>query len=152
MIEKLNKILSSFGAKIGLTKAETQFIFSFLIVTALAVFIGSYYSTQKTNELNETFKSIDLQYDILANQIDSLTLTPNQSLKLEKINLNRSSLKEIEAIPGIGEKTAIQIVTYREEISRFKTNRDLLKIKGIGEAKLKRILPFLTPDSLLISR
>jgi len=42
-------------------------------------------------------------------------------------------------LSGIGEKTAIKIVEYREANGLFKTVEELTNIKGIGEKKLAKI-------------
>lgn len=47
------------------------------------------------------------------------------------------------AIRGIGEKTAQVIVQYRVEHGPFRELRELLQVKGIGEKKLEKIVPFL---------
>jgi len=46
-------------------------------------------------------------------------------------------------LPGIGEKTAQQIIEFRKQ-NKFKSKEDLLKIKGFGKKKLQRIELFIT--------
>ncbi len=60
-----------------------------------------------------------------------------------KISLNQASPVSLTAIRGIGEKTAQVIVQYRKEHGPFRDLRDLLRVKGIGEKKLEKIVPFL---------
>lgn len=152
MIEKAKNLLKTIGTKFGLTKSESVFLFYFILISAGAVLISYFYSAQKTNELNAAFRKIDEQYEQLSVLSDSSQFIRKSGLQLGKININKSSASEIEKLPGIGEKTAALIVTYREEIGFYRSNKDLLKIKGIGESKLARILPFLEPDSLLKKR
>ncbi|MGK2913868.1 MAG: ComEA family DNA-binding protein [Porticoccaceae bacterium] len=55
------------------------------------------------------------------------------------ININTASADEIAtALDGIGAKKADEIVRYREANGPFKDKQDILKIKGIGEATLKK--------------
>ncbi|NOJ17111.1 ComEA family DNA-binding protein [Vibrio jasicida] len=55
------------------------------------------------------------------------------------VNVNTASAEEIATLlNGIGEKKAEQIVEYREEHGPFKTAADLSKVKGIGEATVKK--------------
>jgi len=56
-----------------------------------------------------------------------------------KVNINTASAEEIAAgLNGIGAKKAAEIVHYREANGPFKDTAELLKIKGIGEATLKK--------------
>ena len=57
------------------------------------------------------------------------------------ININLASATELEQLPGVGPATAKAIVAYREKYGVFNTLEDLLKVRGIGPAKLSEILP-----------
>lgn len=57
------------------------------------------------------------------------------------ININMASATELEQLPGVGPATAKAIVAYREKYGAFNTVEDLLKVRGIGPAKLSDILP-----------
>lgn len=48
---------------------------------------------------------------------------------------------ELEQLPGVGPATAKAIVAYREKNGAFQRVEDLLKVRGIGPAKLSEILP-----------
>ena len=54
-------------------------------------------------------------------------------------NVNTASAAEIEKLPGVGKKSAIAIVAYRTEKGKFKTPKDLLKVKGVGKKTLEKI-------------
>lgn len=56
------------------------------------------------------------------------------------ININLASATELEQLPGVGPATAKAIVAYREKYGAFNTLEDLLKVRGIGPAKLSEIL------------
>ena len=57
------------------------------------------------------------------------------------ININLASVVELEQLPGVGPATAKAIVAYREKNGAFLKVEDLLKVRGIGPAKLSEILP-----------
>ena len=57
------------------------------------------------------------------------------------ININLASVIELEQLPGVGPSTAKAIVAYREKFGAFLKVEDLLKVRGIGPAKLSEILP-----------
>ena len=59
--------------------------------------------------------------------------------KRRLINVNTASAEELEALTGIGAALAQEIVSYRDEHGAFLQAEDLLKVKGIGEAKLADI-------------
>jgi competence protein ComEA len=55
------------------------------------------------------------------------------------IDVNRATALELEKLPGIGPKLAQQIVEDRTANGPFSTPEDLLRVKGIGPAKLEKI-------------
>jgi competence protein ComEA len=57
------------------------------------------------------------------------------------ININLASVFELEQLPGVGPATAKAIVAYREKNGAFLKVEDLVKVRGIGPAKLSEILP-----------
>ncbi len=60
------------------------------------------------------------------------------------LNVNKASAREFEKLPGLGPTKAKAITEYRKKNGPFKTSADLLKVKGIGEATLKKLSHFLT--------
>ena len=63
------------------------------------------------------------------------------------ININTASKTELTLLPGIGESRAQDIINYRNEYGRFTSAEDLLKIKGIGEATLEKLRPYIVFDN-----
>ena len=57
----------------------------------------------------------------------------------ERVNVNTATAEELRRLPGIGEVLAEAIVSYREEYGPFASVDDLLKVKGIGEARQEAI-------------
>ena len=55
------------------------------------------------------------------------------------LDLNRASVKELEALPGIGPTRAGAIVRWRGEHGSFRTVDDLLEVPGIGPTTLERL-------------
>ena len=55
------------------------------------------------------------------------------------VNINRASVTELDALPGVGPSTAQAIVDYRTTNGPFGSPEDLLNVKGIGPAKFDAI-------------
>ena len=55
-----------------------------------------------------------------------------------KININRASAQELDALSGIGERKAAMIVEFRRANGRFSCVEDLKKVPGIGEKLFQR--------------
>ncbi|MDN5280417.1 MAG: competence protein ComEA [Clostridiales bacterium] len=58
----------------------------------------------------------------------------------EKLNLNFASEDEIEALPGIGKKTARDIVDFRNRNGGFFSLEDLKEIPGLTDSKIKKFI------------
>lgn len=77
---------------------------------------------------------------------DSATGPPSAYLADGRLELNRASAEELEGLPGIGPKTAERIVADRTKRGRFRTVKDLGRVKGIGPKTLARLAPHLVVE------
>jgi competence protein ComEA len=57
----------------------------------------------------------------------------------QKIDLNRAGSWLLEALPGIGEVRAGDIISYREQNGLFRNINELLKVTGIGPATFEQV-------------
>ena len=64
----------------------------------------------------------------------------------DKLNINTATAQALEALPGIGEKRAADIVADREANGPFRIPEDLTRVKGIGEGTLEGLLDFITAE------
>ena len=60
------------------------------------------------------------------------------------VNINTASATDLQALPGIGAKTAERIVEYRQKNGPFKKVEDLMNVRGIGEKNFLKLKPQLT--------
>jgi competence protein ComEA len=64
----------------------------------------------------------------------------------DPVTLNTASFEDLRRLPGIGDKRANAILALRAHLGRFRAVEDLLKVKGIGRAMLKRLRPLVRLD------
>jgi competence protein ComEA len=60
------------------------------------------------------------------------------------LDLNRATVDELDALPGVGPATAAAIVAHREANGPFASVDELEAVRGIGPAKLETIRPLVT--------
>lgn len=65
------------------------------------------------------------------------------------VNLNTATVDELMQIEGVGEKTAQNIIKYRDEIGGYTFLEQLLDVAGIGETKLNRWRPYFVLDVVI---
>ena len=60
------------------------------------------------------------------------------------VNLNSATSAQLEALPGIGAKTAERIIDYRQKNGGFKKVEDLMNVRGVGEKNFLKLKPLIT--------
>ena len=63
----------------------------------------------------------------------------------DPVDLNTARIEDLRRLPGVGAKRAEAILALRARLpgGRFKQIEDLLKVKGIGRAMLRRLHPLI---------
>jgi len=60
------------------------------------------------------------------------------------VNVNTASMEELQLLPGVGPSRAHAIVAARRTRGGFQSVDELVEVKGIGQATLDRLRPFVT--------
>jgi len=60
------------------------------------------------------------------------------------VNINTASASDLEALPGIGAKTAARIVEYRQKNGPFKKIEEVMNVRGVGEKNFLKLKPQIT--------
>ena len=62
----------------------------------------------------------------------------------DRININKATAAELQALPGIGPAKAQAIVDFRTANGPFKKVDDLVNVRGIGQKTLEKLRPLVT--------
>jgi len=75
--------------------------------------------------------------------VETKVVRQKEKLPTKPININKATVEEITALPGIGPSTAQKIVEYRQQIGGFTSLEQLLEVPRVGSLTLQRIKPYL---------
>lgn len=79
---------------------------------------------------------------------DIAATTPQAQLLLgQRIDINHADAAMLELLPGIGPATAQKIVTYRTLHGPFQRIEDLIAVRGIGPALMRRCREWIAVSS-----
>jgi competence protein ComEA len=62
----------------------------------------------------------------------------------DRLDINRATAEELQALPGIGPVLAQRLLDWREENGDFRSEEDILSVSGIGQAIYEKIAPYIT--------
>ena len=72
---------------------------------------------------------------------------PSGTTEDGRVILNLAKVSDLVRLPGVGEKRALAIVDIRERLGgRFRSLRQLMRVRGIGPRSLKKLRPHLVLD------
>jgi len=72
-----------------------------------------------------------------------MNMIKEQGKDFKKVNINTAGLEKLVKLPGVGPVKAQAIIEYRENIGKFESVDEITKVKGIGEATLAKVEPYL---------
>jgi competence ComEA-like helix-hairpin-helix protein len=161
--------IRDFSEKIGFTQLEIKVILFLLIVFISGFAIKSFWLSDKNDpviydyskqdslflnihkyenggeyETSLNDKNVDYKKDATDFVKSVFKSNHTNTLPTENsIDINIAEKSAFEELPGIGPKTAENIIIYRNEIMRFENLEELLNVKGIGKTKFNKIKKYL---------
>jgi len=60
------------------------------------------------------------------------------------VNVNTATAEQLQLLPGIGASRATALIDERKRRGGFRRVEELLEVKGIGEASLEQLRPYVT--------
>ena len=81
---------------------------------------------------------------VRANNQNGSAPAPASAASSTVVNINTASAIELEALPGVGAKTAALIIEYRQKNGPFKKIEELMNVRGMGEKTFLKLKPQLT--------
>jgi len=94
--------------------------------------------------LKENADISQINPSIVLKEDDVLIIPYKTTEERLQVSINTGTLEQLMLLPGIGEKTALTIIRYREENGLFQTIEEIQNIKGIKEKKYEKIKEYLT--------
>mgnify|MGYP001070574911 CR=1 FL=1 len=82
--------------------------------------------------------------DLSTLEIRILTTDQSSGKTAQRVNINTADAWLLDALPGVGEKIAHNIIDYRAQNGAFHRIEDLLKVPGIGPTTFERIRNLIT--------
>ncbi|OGU54527.1 MAG: hypothetical protein A2V66_02600 [Ignavibacteria bacterium RBG_13_36_8] len=106
---------------------------------------ASYNDDYNGNSSKNIQKSVDSEQELLDFRTDKINSgeESSENILIPKVNINIADVDLLKKLPGIGAVTAQKIIELRNERGGFKSVEELMLVKGIGEAKFKRIKEYI---------
>ena len=163
-------MIKKISERIGLTPAEIKVLLFLIVVLTVGYSVknfyfkdDSYYKEFDYSRDDSVFNSIDPDGKNLSEKKSKLAgkkvdykqevLDFNDSEfrnnvkktvpATASININTAGIEELAKLPGIGKKTAENIIIFRKKIGRFRKLNELLRVKGIGNSKFSNIKKYI---------
>lgn len=98
---------------------------------------------------------------VLGSKVDNSVALPESSKLIDfnspdpkpsAIDLNLSTVQDLEALPGIGPTLAKRIVDHRVQVGGFQSIQALEQVKGIGKKKLQALRPLLKISPYVVAK
>ena len=104
----------------------------------------------------EEFAECYVVSDEMFARLEPYLVFPEQAVKSsaarEPVDLNRADSASLRSVAGIGEKTVVSIMEYRERLGGFVRAEQLAEVRGMTEQNYERICRQIFVDSCVIQK
>jgi competence protein ComEA len=100
----------------------------------------------RTNGTNGTNGTKTLTRLVCAALVLFLSALPVLAAAQGVVNINTADASSLALLPRVGPAVAQRIVEHREQNGKFQKKEDLLLVRGIGEATLELIAPYVVME------
>ncbi len=83
---------------------------------------------------------------VLETSGDAIIIDNENGLIDGKININHADAVALGLLPGIGEKTALDIIEYRKQNGMFEKIEEIMNVPGIKESKFSKIKDYICTE------
>ncbi len=97
-------------------------------------------SSKKTGLVNN---KVDYKQEVLDLKNTKFSSYKRKLPAKKSIDINQAGKNKLIQLPGIGEKTAEKIISYRKLSGGFKNLAEVKNVKGIGNKKFNRIKKYI---------
>ncbi|NPV12496.1 MAG: helix-hairpin-helix domain-containing protein [Ignavibacteria bacterium] len=144
-------IWSKLNPKNFFTKEEITILLFLILFTIGGVILKNFNLIFQVEKPKNQFENTDIDSILVAvfsdEKIDKSETIINpkrdNSLKKQSIDLNKATVEELSKLPGIGEKTAMKIIEYRQRFGGFKKIEELMRVERIGQKTFEKIKDYL---------
>lgn len=150
----MKSLIERLSIKSGLTKLEVLALLFVITSITIGAVIHIFKSdsevvTPSTKE-KSSYEMLQKEKKEVEKKLGKSSVSGNSNVKVkklapgEKVNINSANISELMRVPGVGEKTATDIVALRINLGgKFSQLSQLKAIKSIGEKKLEKLKEFL---------
>ena len=124
-----------------------------ILTCVFAAFLGGFHIGRRMNRspvhIYQITPSAESQTEALEEPQDEVEAVSEETEPgvVFPLNINTATIPELDELPGIGPVLAQRIVDYRTTCGGYKAVEELLKVNGIGDAKLMEIIELITVET-----
>ena len=124
-----------------------------ILTCVFAAFLGGFHIGRRMNRspvhIYQITPAAESQPEALeeAQAEDEAVTEETEPAVVFPLNINTATIPELDELPGIGPVLAQRIIDYRTTCGGYKAVEELLKVNGIGDAKLMEIIDLITVET-----
>ncbi len=120
-----------------LANARTDTFLPLVVFVAGACMAISYFVNLPSADAtqNDSAGAYQIVQQVTTHVVANGDTNSQSSFDNTRIDINSATVIELEALPGIGKKTAAAIVELRAQSGGFRRIEDIMLVKGIGKKK-----------------